>query len=254
MADRYCVNCGTEVDDDARFCPTCGQTLLAAEPDAVDRAPDDEPTVAVPREEPADEPASTFPAAPSWPPVESSAPEAQPEPEPQPTWSAARTPEPEAEPAEPAEPPPPPPPRAEPEAAAPAAPAPSASAGSRSMPDLPFTWPLTIGGWLVGAGSGLAALSLLPRLGNPLDLLLFIALLGITATVFLADRIPQIGHQRLIVLVVLVLGLGVALERAAFTVRGIHTVFLITMLAAAGGALLIELGRDRPVPPPGGAG
>jgi hypothetical protein len=50
------------------------------------------------------------------------------------------------------------------------------------------------------------------------------------------------------------LGLGVALERAAFTVRGIHTVFLITMLVAAGGAILIELDRDRPLPPPGGSG
>jgi hypothetical protein len=119
---------------------------------------------------------------------------------------------------------------------------------------MPFTWPTTLSGWLIGAGSAFAALSLLPRLGNPLDLVLFVALLAISASIFLADRIPRIERQRLVVLVVLVLGLGVALERAAFTVRGIHTVFLIAMILAAGGALLIELDRDRPVPPPGRAG
>jgi hypothetical protein len=118
---------------------------------------------------------------------------------------------------------------------------------------MPFTWPTTLAGWLIGAGSGFAALALLPRLGNPLDLLLFVALLAVSASVFLADRIPRVERQRLIILVVLMVGLGVALERAAFTVAGVHTIFLIAMILAAGGALLIELDRDRPVPPPGGA-
>jgi hypothetical protein len=118
---------------------------------------------------------------------------------------------------------------------------------------MPFTWPTTLSGWLIGAGSAFAALSLLPRLGNPLDLLLFVALLAISASIFLADRIPRIERQRFVVLVVLVLGLGVALERAAFAFRGVHTIFLIAMILAAGGAMLIELDRDRPVPPLGGA-
>jgi hypothetical protein len=40
------------------------------------------------------------------------------------------------------------------------------------------------------------------------------------------------------------------LARAGFSVQGADTVFLVAMLAAAGGALLIELDRDRPMPPP----
>ena len=35
-----------------------------------------------------------------------------------------------------------------------------------------------------------------------------------------------------------------------FTVNGVDTLFLLAMLAAGGGALLIELDRDRPWPPP----
>jgi hypothetical protein len=226
VADPFCPNCGTEVDEDARFCPTCGRTLLLDES----------------AEEP-DEPAA-FPPAPVWPPPEhSSAPE-PPTAAPGPPEVAEEPTAARSAPASSAPAPVPPPPEA---SVPPAVPA-------RTAPDLPFTWPATLGGWLVGAGSGLAALALLPRLGNPLDLVLFVALLGISATVFIADRLPRIAHQRLIVRGVLMLGLGVALERAAFTVRGIHTVFLITMLVAAGGAILIELDRDRPLPPPGGSG
>jgi hypothetical protein len=51
-------------------------------------------------------------------------------------------------------------------------------------------------------------------------------------------------------------GLGVALDRAGigFIQPGTDSVLLIAMLAAAGGALLIELDRDRPMPPPERAG
>ncbi len=111
-----------------------------------------------------------------------------------------------------------------------------------------------LSGWLIGAGSGLAALTLLPVLGNPLNLLLFLALLAITASVFLSDRMPAFPHQRLATLAVVLVALGIALERAAFRVRGIDTIFLVMIVAAAAGALLLELGRDRPVPPPGGGG
>jgi hypothetical protein len=83
-----------------------------------------------------------------------------------------------------------------------------------------------------------------------ISLFLFLALLGVAATVFLADRLPEIANLRLLVLVTVMIGLGVALDRAAFTVRGLETVLLIAMLAAAGGVLLVELDRDRPVPPP----
>jgi ribosomal protein S27AE len=230
MADPFCPNCGTEVDDDARFCPTCGQTLTLAELDDAD-----EPTAAV------------IPPAPAWPP---------PPDESEPMAPAlAAAPSATEEPMGLAEPPaaaaeaPPP----EVVHAGPAPPAGPGTAPTRTEPDLPFTWPTTLGGWLIGAGSGFAALSLLPVLGHLLNLLLFVALLAVAASVFLADRMPRVEHQRLIVLVTLTVGLGVALDRAAFTVRGLETIFLIAMLVAAGGALLIELDRDRPVPPLGGA-
>jgi hypothetical protein len=110
-----------------------------------------------------------------------------------------------------------------------------------------------LSGWLIGAGAVVGALALIPRLtgaGYLLSMLLFLALLGIAATVFFADRVPRIPELRLIVLSTALIGLGVALARAAFTIQGIDTLFLVAMLAAAGGALLIELDRDRPFPPP----
>jgi hypothetical protein len=84
--------------------------------------------------------------------------------------------------------------------------------------------------------------------------LLLLALLGLAATVFLSEWVPGIPRLRLITLVVTTIGLGIALDRSAFTVRGMETVLLLAMLAAVAGALLIELDRDRPLPPPGSAG
>lgn len=253
MADPFCPNCGTEVDEDARFCPTCGRTLALDESEELIG----EPAQVLGRDDTAGEPEATqqetaaepIPAAPAWPPPET--PDTPEPPEPRVAAADEPQPEPEGEPvvdpaaaappleARAATPPPPPP--------APGTPP------TTGAPDMPFTWPTTLSGWLIGGGSAFAALSLLPRLGNPLDLVLFVALLAISASIFVADRIPRVERQRLIVLLVLVLGLGVALERAAFTFRGIHTIFLIAMILAAGGALLIELDRDRPVPPLGGA-
>jgi zinc-ribbon domain len=220
MPDSFCPSCGTEVDEDARFCPTCGRTLLIDEGESA-------PPVA-------EEEAAAIPPAPAWPPATDAdaAADEIPAPEPVPPAPAA----------EPAAPPPP----AVPPAAAPVATAPAGDS------DLPFTVPTTLSGWLIGGGSLLAALALLVRLGALLNLLMFVALLGITASVFLADRIPKVPRLRLGVLAVLLVCLGVSLERAAFRVEGVDTVFLIAMIAAAGGALLIELDRDRPVPPPGG--
>jgi hypothetical protein len=119
--------------------------------------------------------------------------------------------------------------------------------------ELPITWPTTLSGWLIGAGSLLGAIFLIPRLGSAgyvVSLLLFLALLGIAATIFLADHVPDIPRLRLIVLVTTMVSLGVGLARAAFGIAGVDTLFLVAMLAAAGGALLIELDRDRPMPPP----
>lgn len=246
MTDRFCPSCGTEVDDDARFCPTCGRTLEIDVAEPVEAEPEPETVgrqkeLGLPAEESVAEPAgeapaaetATIPAAPAWPPQE-------------PEVAADRAEQVvEPSPPPPAAPPPPPPPSA-PEPSAAGAPA----AGAGGEPDLPLTIPTTLSGWLIGAGSFLAALSLLPRLGNLLDLILFLALLAVSASVFLADRVPRIDRQRMITLVVLMIALGVGLERAGFAWRGTQTIFLVAMLFAAGGALLLEFDRDRPVTPP----
>ena len=246
MADPFCPSCGTEVDEDARFCPTCGRTLMLDEDAQPEAAPlPGEPSLPMPEaaaphveDEPSPAPQAepetmAIPPAPAWPPPE---PEAAPEPEPEPVAGRPAPPTPP-----PAVPPPPPP-------------GPSASAPSGPAVDLPITWPVTLSGWLIGAGSLAAAITLLVRLGNPINLLIFVALVAIAASVFVADRVPAIPHQRIAILVVLMISLGVALERAAFRIQGVESIFLIAMIVAAGGALLLEMGRDRPVPPLGGTG
>jgi hypothetical protein len=214
MDDHFCPSCGTEVEADARFCPTCG-TTLSAELDVGDAG-------------------AELPAAPAWPAAE---PDSTPLPDEPPTMTNAAAPAAIPEPAAQASP-----------TSAGASPPPAAPAV-----ELPLTWPTTLSGWLIGAGSLLGAIFLIPRLGSAgyiVSLILFLALLGIAATVFLADRLPEVPRLRLVVLVTTTIGLGVALARAAFTIAGIDTLFLVAMLAAAGGALLIELDRDRPMPPP----
>ncbi len=193
-----------------------------------------------------------IPPAPDWP---APAPEEEPEPEmtPEPEMPS----EPEMPPVREAAPPPPalePPPPAPPTPAGGPGPHQGASPSPRPAVVLPVTWPVTLSGWLIGAGSLAAAVTLVVRLGNPLNLLIFVALLAIAASVFLVDRVPSIPNQRMAILVVLMVSLGVALERAAFRIQGVESIFLIAMIVAAGGALLLELGRDRPVPPLGGAG
>ena len=240
MDDRFCPSCGTEVEGDARFCPTCG-TILSNEPDAADVA-------------------GQLPAAPAWP---AANPEATISPVEPPTmtdapapWAAAAGDQPaespslaESPPVAAESPPAEPPPNSAPPPPAAATPQPRAAPSA----ELPITWPTTLSGWLIGAGSLLGAIFLIPRLGSAgyvVSLLLFLALLGIAATVFLADRVPEIPRLRLAVLMTTSIGLGVALSRAAFSIAGVDTLFLVAMLAAAGGALLIELDRDRPMPPP----
>ncbi len=201
MATRFCGNCGTEVDDDAAFCPSCGRPIAAFE---------------------ADDPAAAIPPAPAWP-------EPARPPEPEPPAPMANDPEPMPPPAEtsnpttagtppgvlgwnrepatpppaeaphdafdaaPASPPPPmaphdapehepppvtqsraaaPPPRAAgapPPVEPPTAPPPPAgpfpgAAGERSagpQVELPITWPVTLSGWLIGGGTFVAAVGFL---------------------------------------------------------------------------------------------
>lgn len=261
MADHFCPNCGTEVEEEARFCPTCGTTLASdsdasgpnlppapawtERPQAEPESHADEAPAEPPAEEPAGAPAKVEPR-PAPPGDESptmtvAPPQATVPPSPDTEQAAAAS---SASQSPPPEAPPPPPAAQAPPAGDPAA------TPTRSMPDLPITWPTTMAGWLIGAGSLLGAIFLIASLGNVISLLLFLALLGIAATIFLSDRVPEIPRLRLAVLVITMIGLGVALARAGFTVRGLDTLFLLAMIAAAGGALLIELERDRPWPPP----
>ena len=231
MADRFCPSCGTEVEADARFCPSCG-TTLGLEDESQPGAD------------------AQLPPAPAWPTDDAGVVPEPPAGEEPTLTDGPQEPGPGPEPAHvapEASAPPPAPPPAE---AAPAAPvAHSVSPVARSS-DIPITWPTTVAGWLIGAGSLLGAIFLIATLGNVVSLLLFVALLGTAATVFAADRMPEIPHLRLLVLVTTMIGLGVGLARAGFTVAGVDTLFLLAMLAAGGGALLIELDRDRPWPPP----
>lgn len=210
MPDRFCPTCGTEVDAEARFCPTCGTVLVE------------------------DAEQAELPPAPAWP-DRGEPPEPDPEEqltlEPEEPVEAARA---SAGPAAESESPPPP------------AAAPTHTSGM----DLPITWPTTLSGWLIGVGSVLGALALLASLSDGVSLLLFLTLVGVVATVFLADRLPEIPRLRLLTLSISLVGLGIAFERAGFGARGADSILLVAMISAAGGALLVELDRDRPLPPP----
>jgi hypothetical protein len=198
-----------------RFCPSCGTEI-----DAEARFC---PTCGTMLSE---EASPVLPAAPAWPPPE--------EPAAAPLTPGAERGVPETAP----------------QAPVPGSPAPPVRDASRPDIDLPLTWPTTLSGWLIGGGSLVGALALIPSFDDAVSLLLFLALLAVAASVFLAERLPDVPRQRFVVLAVTLVGLGIAFDRAGFGARGIDTFLLVAMIAAAGGALLIELDRDRPLPPP----
>lgn len=224
---RFCANCGTEVEDSAVFCPTCGQPI--------DQASDAE-----------------MPAAPAWPeraPVEADAPAPVPDAvddAPQSRFEEPTRVEP-AQPAAgigapPAAQPPPPPAVVHPPAARPAGP----------QVNLPFTAPVTLSAWLIGGGAAVAALGVLIGLFggflNPIDLVLLLVLIGIAATVFFSASVPAVPHLRLVTLVVVLIGFGMALDRIGLGGAGIGELLLFLGTAAAAiGAIILELGRDQPL-------
>jgi len=222
---RYCANCGTEVEDSAVFCPTCGQPI--------DQATETE-----------------IPAAPAWPeqvPDDADVPasaEAAVDDARQPRFEEPTRVE-EAPPAA-GDASPPPPPTA-------AAPSPRAAERPRAAPvNVPFTMPVTLSAWLIGGGAGVAALGVLIGLFggflNPIDLILLVVLIGIAVTVFFAASVPAIPHLRLATMVVVLIGFGIALDRIGFGVAGIEELLLLLGTAAAAiGAILLELGRDQPL-------
>ncbi|MBW3612774.1 MAG: zinc-ribbon domain-containing protein [Chloroflexi bacterium] len=244
--ERFCSNCGTEVDETAVFCPTCGH--------------------------PIDETERPMPAAPAWPDLEdvedgpdddgrdreerASEPDRDRRPEPPaaspndaPTRIEARPPrEPERERD---------PENRSAENRRPATPASSAASDRRRRPagpqmNLPITAPVTLSGWLIGVGAGIAAIGLIVSLIvttlNAIDLLLLVALLGVTATVFLSARMPAVPHLRLVTLIVALITFGVALDRVGFRGGGVGELLLFMGSAAAAiGAVLLELGQDQPL-------
>ena len=99
-------------------------------------------------------------------------------------------------------------------------------AGEISRPvDLSITRPTTWSGWLTGLGSVLGAFAIfLPwssnysyfaswGLARPTNLVSLVALLGVAATVFIPDRIPDFAKRRLAILIVVFVGVGVGFDQ-----------------------------------------
>ena len=76
----------------------------------------------------------------------------------------------------------------------------------------------------------------------------------IAATVFVSASLPGVPHQRHAILAVALIGLGVALDRIGFGNVGSGALLLFLGTAGASvGALLTEVGGDRPMATPGRA-
>ena len=226
--NRFCANCGTEVEDTAVFCPTCGQPI--------DQATETE-----------------IPPAPAWPDPASDQPPAR---EGDDDSSAAAAQPRFEEPTRLEEAPPLPPPPAPHGSQSPPPPgrsSPRPVKGRSAAPvSVPFTMPLTLSAWLIGGGTALAALGIVIGLFggflNPVDLILVLALVAITATVFFSATVPDFAHLRLTTLVIVLIGFGIALDRIGFGAAGIGDLLLFLGTAAASiGAIILQLGRDQPL-------
>lgn len=229
---RACANCGTEVDETAIFCPTCGQPI------------DEESEVGLP-------------AAPAWPDPKRDEPDDAPAEE----EDVERYQDDDRDVVTPADEPTrveqrPPPPGAPAPRAAPPRPAARRPEERREPMQLPITMPVTLSAWLIGIGTAVAALgiviSLFDGFLNPIELLLLIALVAIAATIFFSTKLPAVPHLQLTTLVIVLIGFGMALDRIGFGGAGIGELLLFLGTAAAAiGAIILELGRDQPLGGPG---
>jgi hypothetical protein len=265
---RACANCGTEVDDDALFCPTCGEPIQRGGGPDLPPAPDWPSTTPI---------GSGGSAAPSRDAEPAPAPVA---PEPFEERDATR-----ATPAvDYAEAPPP----AEPEPATQSPPAPTSAtdvppwrrgaayrAASPPTPEStgPFPprpgalrpegiirVPTTLSGWLIGSGALVGVVGmLLPwitlgtytaswGLASGINLLFTLVLLAVLVVVFLPHLVPELPQRSLVLLAISLIGVGIGLDRLGLPVTGSGAmIFLIGMLACAAGAFLAQLGLDRAV-------
>jgi hypothetical protein len=230
---RFCPNCGTEVDETAVFCPTCGQPI--------DQAMETE-----------------IPPAPAWPDPPQQEPRAERAAEPFESTEPARWTDDDVVPARVEHPtrvedvPPPSP--GDGAAQRPMPPPPPAAADRRQSPqvNLPVTWPVTLSAWLIGVGAFVAAVGVVVGLFrgaiNPIDLLVILLLVAIAVTVFFSTNVPAIPHLRLATFVVVLIGVGIAIDRIGFGGAGIGELLLFLGTAAAAiGCILVELGRDQPL-------
>ena len=269
---KVCGHCGTEVEDEALFCPACGQPF-------------------------AEEPAPELPNAPDWPeaPLGSAAPAPISGSTP-PSWAERAEPQADSEGPAMAEPPeslpplpapgvpytasPPPAPGAASAEVPPwrrgvAARAPASRSEGASEPGAPpavapqprspgassgVATPATLAGWLLGVGSVVGALALfLPwlqgvgytelwGLASTPNLLLLILLVAVAVSVFLPGVIPAFAQRSLAVMAVTLVGVGIGLDAVARPASATGAlIFLLALIAAAAGTLLPDLGLDRRV-------
>ena len=252
---RFCANCGTEVDDNAVFCPTCGQPIdqetelemppAPSWPEPEPRAPEAVFPPVEPHEPDSVEARPTLRDDRGWTPEREaeSRPQLEPEPE-EPTRLV------EPRPRSDAAPPPPPAPDVRPPR--PSIPPPAPREPARPAPDLPLTMPVTLSAWLIGGGAALGAIgaliALFDGLGTAIDLLLLIGLLAVAASVFLSERLPNIPQLRLITLTIVLVAFGVSLDRLGFGRAGAGDLLLFLGTAAAAiGGIILETGRDQPL-------
>jgi hypothetical protein len=235
---RFCANCGTEVDESAIFCPTCGQPIDEAAESQMPPAP------AWPDPEPDGAAEASEPVASGVPPAQRDA-----------AGSATLSTD-DATRVEPRAEPPPPPVTPAPARTVPPA-ADTRRGGAGPAMNLPITTPVTLSAWLIGIGAVMAALGVLVGLFdgilNPIELILLIALIAIAASVFFSANLPDIPNARLITLVIVLIGFGIALDRLSLGAAGVGELLLFLGAAAAAiGVILLELGRDQPLGRAGG--
>lgn len=144
-----------------------------------------------------------------------------------------------------------PPPPVTPQPSAPTAPGPEGPRPS-PMDSVGVTRPVTLSGWLIGVGAGLAAIGALVALFDGVrtvvDLLVLVAMAAVAVSVFFSSRLPAFGHLRLATLAIVLVALGAITDRILAGVGDAGELLMFMGAAAAViGVVLLETGRDQPL-------